>query len=385
MAAQIVQKAVFLRQREHLSQLVPQQAHILCGHCVPGAGHGSHIVQKMALRFVYRAEIGHHLTGLHHHLAQQQRSGADDLAGQAHEAHQAMYLGQVAAAGAQLLPDIGHRVQADDVHALIAEVEHILRHVVEDRRISVVQIPLVGVEGGHDHLARLLVPGKVPRRGGGKDLGHRLLITNGDLPVVKHEVALLIGPFPRTGSPRPGVVLAGVVHHKVQANGDAAPVAVLRQSGQIRHGSKLRLHLAEVRDGIAAVAAPLGAFQQGHQMQVVDPAFFDIVQLFPNALQRSGEGLDIHQHAHKVMPLVPAAVALPFRVQRLQALAARIIHAPQHCDAILICLLIAGIERLEELLQLLLAPPESVLENLGRFFVSHMKFPPASLCTGIIP
>ena len=48
-------------------------------------------------------------------------------------------------------------------------------HVVEDRGVGVVQIPLIRIEGGHHHLAGLLAPCEVARRGLGEDLRHRLL------------------------------------------------------------------------------------------------------------------------------------------------------------------------------------------------------------------
>ena len=68
-----------------------------------------------------------------------------------------MNLREVAAVSAERLPDVGHSVKPDDVYSLIAEIEHVFRHVVEDYGISVVQVPLIGIERSHYYLAGLLV------------------------------------------------------------------------------------------------------------------------------------------------------------------------------------------------------------------------------------
>ena len=137
-AAEVIQERVRAGKREHLPQLMAQQAHIPCGDGVPGARHGRDVIQQMALRALRRAEIGHDLARLHDDLAQQQRAGADDLADHAHHAHERMDLREIAAARAERFPDVRHGVEPDDVHALIAEIEHVLRHVVKDDGICVV-------------------------------------------------------------------------------------------------------------------------------------------------------------------------------------------------------------------------------------------------------
>ena len=248
----------------------------------------------MAFGLFHRAEIRHDLAGLHHHFAQQQGAGTHDFAHHAHHAHQGVHLQQVAAGGAQGFPNVGHRVQADDVDTVVAQVQHVVRHVVEHGGVGVVQIPLVGIEGGHDHFFCFLAPGKVARRGGGEDLGHGLLIPVGNIPGVIEEIAVLALDVARPGFLRPFVILAGVVHHEVQAHGDAPLMALFGKAVQILHRTQLGLHLPEIAHGVAAVAAALGAFQQRHQMEVIHAAVGDIIQLFLHALEGSREGVYIH-------------------------------------------------------------------------------------------
>ena len=271
-----------------------------------------------------------------------------------------MDLGEVAAVGVQFLPDVGHGVQPDDVHALVAQEEHVLRHVVEDHGIAVVQVPLVGVEGGHHHLARLLVPGEVARGGGGEDLRHGTLEADGDLPVVIEEIALLTGPVAGLGPAGPFMVLAGVVHHEVQAQGDAPVMTVAGQGGQILHGAQLRLDLSKVRHGVAPVAAALGAFQQGHQVQIADAAFLHVIQLFPHAPQSPAKGLDVHLHAHQVVALVPGGVRLPPEVQLPQGGGTVLPGAVQHVGKIVVGLPVVGVELEKQLLHLRLVAGEAL-------------------------
>ena len=273
-----------------------------------------------------------------------------------------MYLRQVAALGAQLLPDVRRGVEADDVDALIAEVEHILRHIVEHDGVGVVEVPLVGVERGHDDLVRLRTPAEVAGRGGREHLRDGLFKLVGDVPVVVEEIAVLILLLPRAGALRPLVVLAGVVHDEVEADGDAALVAVLRQRREVGHRAQLRLDGAEVRHGVAAVAAALRALQQRHEVQVVHAAVGDVIQLFAHALQVPREGGDIHQHAHQLMALVPPRVGETRAVQLAQRRGTLGIHALQHADKVVVCLLVTVVKLHIKPLELVRVPRQALLK-----------------------
>ena len=107
------------------------------------------------------------------------------------------------------------------------------------------------------------------------------------------------------------MVLAGVVHHEIQAHGNALFMARLRQGAEILHGAQLRLHPAEIADGVAPVAAQDGAFQQGHEMQASDAALLNVIQLFPHAPQGAGEGPGVHLHDGHVPAAVSRRVLFP--------------------------------------------------------------------------
>ena len=195
----------------------------------PGSGHGGHIVEHMALRLLHCAEIGSHLFWLHDHFSQEHDPRAHDLADHAHHADNGVDLGQVPAIGPQLLPDIGHCVDADDVHALVGQVEEIVHHLIEYPGVAVVQIPLVGVKRRHHIVSHLRQIGKITRRCGGKYLGHRLLILPWDSRVGVEEIPAHVLSVSLAGSPGPLVILGGVVHDKIHAQADFLLMAFLRQ------------------------------------------------------------------------------------------------------------------------------------------------------------
>ena len=371
-AAQVVEEGVLVGQGEDGLHLVAEQAHVLCRHCVPGAGHGRDVVDHVALGLFQGPEIGDDLGGLHDDLSEQEGAGADDLGRHAHEADQGVDLGQVAAVGAQLLPDIGGRVQADDVDAVVAEVEHVGRHVIENDRIGVIQVPLVGIEGGHDHLAGLLAPGEIAGRGRREDLGNSLFKFIGDGPVVIEEIPVLVLLFAGPGAPGPLVVLAGMVHDEVQADTHAAVVALIAQLRQVLHGAQLGLDLAEVGNRVTPVAAARGALQQGHQVQVIEPALLQVVQVLLHALQRPGKTVGIHEHAQHLISLIPLRHLFPGLVPLLQNRASLRIVLMEHTAEIIKSLLVVVVELGVQPLELIVVTFQSAAKlRLPVFFFKH--------------
>ena len=320
MASQVIEERILLRKNKDLLHLVAEKSDVPCCHRVPYGCHGGHVVQKVALGLVHRSEIRDDLAGLHDHLAQKQGAGTDYLAHDPHHADQGMDLLQVSAVCPQLFPDVRNGIKSDYVHAVVAEVQHVVRHVVEHNRVGVVQVPLVGIECGHDHFLRLVAPCEIARCSHREDLRDRLLELVRYVPVVVEEIPVLILLLACPGTLSPLVVLAGVVHHKIKTDGDAPFVAFGGESAQVLHRAQLGLDLAEVAYRIATVASALRAFQKGHQMEVVDPAVLDVVQIGPDSVQISCECVDVHQHAYQGMPLVPFGEGFPCPVYLLELL-----------------------------------------------------------------
>ena len=317
-AAQIILENIFLGKRGNLVQLALQKAHVAGSYRIPGGGHGGHVVKDVAFRLFHGAEVRDDLGGLHNHFAQKKHAGADDLADDAHHADQSMHLRQVPAVGSQLLPDIRNGVQTDHVDAAVGKEQHVGRHVVEDHAVGVVQIPLIRIEGGHDDLTAVLKPGKVARRRGREDFGHGLFIHGRNVPAVVEIIAGTGGRVSFPGQLCPGVLLAGMIHDKVESDADAGLVAVGGKLFKILHGAELRLDLPEIGNRISAVVLALGTVEERHQMEIIHAAAFDVVKLCTDSLQRVRKQVGIHHHAQHVVSFVPGRVLLPLAVQPFQ-------------------------------------------------------------------
>ena len=302
---------------------------------VPGCRHRRDIVEYTAPRLLERAEIRDDFRGLHDHFAEQLRCGAHNFNGHPHNADQRVYLWQIPAGGAERLPDIRHRIEADDVRTLVAEEEQILGHVIEDRRICVVQIPLIRIEGRHDHLLHRIAPAEVSRRSRREHLRHRAVKIIRNVPVVKEKVAVLKLLLAGTGTSRPLVILRGVIQRKVETNAHTVLVALRRQRREILHGAELRLHCAEVRNRIAAVGPPLRAGEQRHQVNVGRTRLLQVREMFPHPAKRAAEAVCIQHHAKDFIALAPVRICLPLAVQFFHRFRSGLIHPIEHREKVL--------------------------------------------------
>ena len=175
-------------------------------------------------------------------------------------------------------------------------------------------------------------PCEVSGGGGGEHLGHGLLIAVGDIPAVKEEVTAHVLAFAAPCPLCPLVILAGVVHDEVHADLNALFVAGFGEVFQILHGAQGALHLAEILHGIAAVAALGNRIQEGHQVDVVDITFLNIIQLLFHAVDGAAEIIDVEHHAQKIIAAVPVGIGLLFAVDGLQTVAALLIKLAQILD-----------------------------------------------------
>ena len=184
-------------------------------------------------------------------------------------------------------------------------------------------------------MAGVRQPGKVAGSGGGEHLGNGPLIGLGDAGIRVEEVAAHILPFPGPGPLRPLVVLGGVVHHKVHADVHALLMALAGEMGQILDGAQILPHLAEIGYGIAAVGLALGHVQERHQVDGVDAALLEVVQLPLHAPEIPGKIIDVEHHAHHILLFEPGGIRLFFQVPLLQR-GAPLLVKPLHLGAELV-------------------------------------------------
>ena len=106
-----------------------------------------------------------------------------------------------------------------------------------------------------------------------------------------------------------------MIHDKVHADIDSLFMAGRRQILQILHRAELRLHLTEIRHCIAAVRTPLWRIEERHQMDIIDIALFDIIQLRLHTFHISCKIVNVKHHAQQVVLLIPVPVRLALRVK----------------------------------------------------------------------
>ena len=169
----------------------------------------------MAFRLFRGAEVCRQLLGCHDHLALEDDRRADAFQHHAEHPHDGVHLRQIAAGGAQLLPDVGHGVNAEHLYTQISQVQDALGHVHEHGRVCIIQIPLIIVESSQHPLVHLLAPGKVAGCGVGEHLRHGLLVLVGDGAVIVAVIIRLIGCISGFCRHGPTVGAGGVVHDEI--------------------------------------------------------------------------------------------------------------------------------------------------------------------------
>ena len=107
-------------------------------------------------------------------------------------------------------------------------------------------------------------------------------------------------------------------------------MAIRGKCCEVFHGAELRLDLTKVRNRIAAVRAPLGTCEQGHEVNVSHTCLFEIGKFFPHAAKISGEAIRVQHHAEHFIAAIPARTLLSLSVQGLEFLRTRFVHALEH-------------------------------------------------------
>lgn len=229
-----------------------------------------------------------------------------------------MDLRQVAAVGAQLLPDVRHRVDAEDLDTEIGQVQQTGHHSDEDLGIAVVEVPLERVELGHDPFAHLLVPREVAGGGGREDLRDDGVILVGDGALVIAEVVVLVFGVAGLCGFRPPVGGRGVVHDEIKAQADAGFAQFRGEVGEVLIGADSRVDGVEILDGVAAVVVGVGHGQQRHEVQVGQMLLLEIVDMLGEIGEFAGGQVGVHGHAEHVAATVPLRIVFTGGVEAFE-------------------------------------------------------------------
>ena len=161
-------------------------------------------------------------------------------------------------------------------------------------------------------------PCEVPRRRCREYLRHGLLILSRNRIVIEEEISAHILSDSLSCLLCPLMVFRSMVHNKIHTHIDILLMASRRQALQVLHGSKLFLHFAEIRHGVAAVRTPFHRIKERHQMDVIYITLFEILKLRFHALHIPGKIIDVEHHAQHIILLIPVRTCLPVLVDFLQ-------------------------------------------------------------------
>ena len=147
-------------------------------------------------------------------------------------------LGQVQAAGAQLLPEKAHRVQAEVARPLFNVKEEELHHLQQHLGVFVVEVDLVCAEGGPEMLFPLAGDKRREQgqRPGPDDLGEVC-------PWIAGDEEILEGGIPRQVFLKPLALGGDVVDHRIEHQ-----IEILGQVGDVRPAPQLITDLPVVDD-----------------------------------------------------------------------------------------------------------------------------------------
>ena len=192
-------------------------------------------------------------------------------------------LGQVLARRAVALVQVGHGVEPEPVEPEVEPEAHEVDHGVGDFGVVVVEIGLMVVEA----VPVVLLARVVPRPVGSLDVGEHDAGVRPFLVVVVPDVPIGLGVVSRRARlDEPGVLVAGVVHHEVGDDPDAAAVGILQERHQVADAPVVGVDVEEVADVVAAVAEGRGI--EGQHPDAVDPEPLHVVELLAQATQIAG-------------------------------------------------------------------------------------------------
>ena len=314
--ADVVNPGCALGQVVPMFQRLLQQIDFARRQTIPQQRHLQRVVGKLA--FLGR-DVAHHVVRMNDGLGFEQQGRCSNAGERVVGAQEVMRLWLVLAGGTHLLPDESHRIHAQELDAKVGDVQHLAGHRGKHRRIAVVQVPLIAVEG-RPHPA----PVRQLRKSAGvlvrEDFAQCSLVGIRLFAVRENVKEIVVLRLTRPRATRPFVLVRGMVEHEVEHQRDAFLAQLFRQLTKIGNLAERRLGLAVAADSVTAVAVRVRAQEGWHQVQIGQPEFLEVRNLFLDSLEGPGEQVDVADTTEHLLRLEPVRVGLALFVERLEIL-----------------------------------------------------------------
>ena len=229
------------------------------------------------------AEVLDHVGGPLVGLGEQHPVGVEPVDLRADPLEVVVRLGQVLAVGALPLEEVGDGVQPETVDAEVQPEAQHLHHRVLHGRVVVVEVRLVGEEAVPVVLAADRVVGPVGRLGVDEDDPGVLVAARRCRSTRRSRRTARRG---RAGRLEPRVLVAGVVHHQVGDDADAALVRLVDQLDEVAEIAELGQDLHEV--AMSYPPSRSGDCVERQQPEAVDAEPLEIVELVDEAVDVAG-------------------------------------------------------------------------------------------------
>ena len=233
----------------------------------------------------------------------------------AHLFDHGMRFGQVFVLGALAHTQVGNRIQAHPVHALVEPETHQLDDCLHHLRVIVVEVGLMGEETMPVISLRFLIPGPVGFLRIGKD----------DARLGKFQVAITPHvkiTFAGTGwcpacCLKPRMLIRGVINDQLGDDLEAASMGFLHELLEIGHGAIVGMDVVIIRDVIPVVAHRRRV--EGEQPERVHPQILEIIELLDQSAKIADtiivavkKSLDVQLVNHRIF--IPERILHPLRI-----------------------------------------------------------------------
>ena len=220
----------------------------------------------------------------------------------------------ILAGGTNFLPQERHRIQAQDIRALVGPVQNDVQHLDQHGGVAVVEIPLVFIEYRHHPLVYPFIEGEIAGSGLRKHLGHGLLEHVRHRSIVVNVVVVLVLFFPGERALRPLVLIGGMVQNHVECQQDIALAKVFGNRAQLLHGAGSGHDVAKIVDRITAIAGACGTLHDRQHMDQVHTQLLQIGQMSRQTFKVTRETVQIHRHPDPLLIQKPLMIAFALLV-----------------------------------------------------------------------
>ncbi len=286
------------------------------------------MIGDVAFRRSGTAQIGRQLARRHDGFGLEQHPRRHDVDHGPQGLQQLMRLRLVHAVAAFTLPQEGGGVEPEHFDAAVGQAQQGARHFQEHRRIGVIQVPLIGIEGGPHPAPQRLDKTEVTRCHLGKYLAQRGFVTVRLPPVgedMEHRPCLCVAG---TRGPGPLMLVGHMVEDEIRTQADTGLAQLLGQCLQIGIAAQRRFDLVEIGDGKAAIVLAGPRPQKRQQVQISDAQFAQIRYLLGHTAQAAAEVLHIGAVAQHALAEEPVRLRRTLRIECAQRRRTGSVHLP---------------------------------------------------------